>query len=114
MAPTPVYGSATAPVALTNNLNTTQWVTNTVTGLLPGVIYHFEAVGTNSLGTNYGGDLTFTNPAEPPSVTTLAATNVTATTATLPASVLPNGAATTVTFEYGVTTNYGASSAPRP
>jgi hypothetical protein len=103
------YGSATAPVALTNQLNTPQWVTNNLTGLLPGVTYHFEAIGTNRLGTNYGGDLTFTNLAEAPSVTTGAATGVTATSATLPASVLPNGAATTVTFEYGTTTNYGSS-----
>jgi len=31
-----------------------------ITGLTPGVLYHFRAVATNSLGTNYGDDRVFT------------------------------------------------------
>src|SRR5689334_10924750 len=40
-------------------------------------------------------------------VTTLAATSVSQTNATLNGTVNPNGAATTVYFQYGLTTNYG-------
>jgi len=104
------YGNSTSAVMLTNNLNLAVQVTNNVTGLLPGVIYHFEAVATNSLGTNYGGDLTFTNPPEPPSVTTLAATNNSPTDTIVAAAVLPNGAPTLVYFTYGLDTNYGSFS----
>jgi LPXTG-site transpeptidase (sortase) family protein len=44
-----------------------------------------------------------------PAVTTDAATNLTATTATLNGSVNAHGADATVTFEYGLTTAYGTS-----
>ncbi|NBR68711.1 MAG: hypothetical protein EBT69_00760, partial [Verrucomicrobia bacterium] len=44
-----------------------------------------------------------------PSVNSYAATNVTNTTATLSASVTPNGAATMVNFEYGLSSAYGTS-----
>ncbi len=49
--------------------------------------------------------------AMPPVVTTKTATNVTSSTATLNGSVNPNGATTTVHFEYGLTTGYGSSTA---
>src|SRR5260370_31969619 len=42
-----------------------------------------------------------------PSVTTLAATSITPTNATLNGTVNPNGGATTAYFQYGGTTNYG-------
>ncbi len=42
-------------------------------------------------------------------ITTTASTNVTSITATMNGSVNPNGNATTVTFEYGLTTSYGSS-----
>ena len=48
------------------------------------------------------------NP-DSPTVTTAAASNVSGTTATLNASVNPNGAATAVWFEYGLTTGYGST-----
>lgn len=51
-----------------------------------------------------------TNPT-PPGVSTSAATNVTRTTATIPASVDPNGAATTYHVEYGTTDAYGLRTA---
>jgi len=46
-----------------------------------------------------------------PSINSFSASGATDTTATLNAAVTPNGAATTVSFEYGTTTNYGANSA---
>ena len=45
----------------------------------------------------------------PPTVTTQAATSVDTTSATLNGTVNANGASTTVTFEYGLTTAYGTS-----
>jgi len=101
------YGAVTGVKQLTSNLNTPQLVTLPVTGLLPGVIYHYQAVGTNIAGTNYGGDLTFTNLAEAPTVITEAPANLTPTGATLEGLVTPNGAATTVYFNYGTDNTYG-------
>jgi endonuclease I len=46
-------------------------------------------------------------PAAAPSVSTSAATDVTTTGATVNGTVNPNGAATTVSFEWGTTTSYG-------
>ena len=44
-----------------------------------------------------------------PGATTVAGTNIAGTTATLNGTVNDNGAATTVTFEYGLTTGYGTA-----
>ena len=48
----------------------------------------------------------------PPTIFTGPATNITATTATLIATVIPNGQATTVSFQYGLTNSYGTTTAP--
>ena len=60
-------------------------------------------VATNSAGTTNGAILSFTTGTvtHRPVATTQAATAVTSTTATLNASVNPEGSATTVTFVYG-------------
>jgi uncharacterized delta-60 repeat protein len=50
----------------------------------------------------------------PATVTTNAATSVTASAATLNGTVNANSSSTTVTFEYGLSTNYGASVAATP
>jgi len=84
-------------------------IANFVSGLIPGTIYHYQLVGSNSAGTILGGDLTFTTAASLPIVTTLAATGVTAGNANLNGTVNPNGAPTTAYFEYGLTTNYGST-----
>ena len=57
---TTAYGTNTA-VALGNDRDTiTQTATTTITGLIPGMTYHFRATATNSIGTTNGADLTFT------------------------------------------------------
>ncbi len=76
--------------------------------LAPGATYHYQLVAFNGAGTNVGADLTFTVPIIPPAVTTLAASGIGATNATLNGSVNPNGAATTAWFQYGLTTAYGS------
>ena len=66
----------------------------------------------NSPGSISGGwSLTFAMVSVTPNVTTLAATNITATNATVNATVNPNQSDTRVYFEYGPTTNYGNFSA---
>jgi hypothetical protein len=65
--------------------------------------------GTFTLGSD--GSFTFT-PASgvaAPSATTLAASAITAGTATLNATMNPNGAATTFSFQYGTNTAYGSA-----
>ncbi|EYF04549.1 beta strand repeat-containing protein [Chondromyces apiculatus] len=77
-----------------------------IAGLTPGTTYYYCAIGQNGAGTTFGSVLTFTTTS-PPTVATLAATPVTATTATLNGSVNPNGFATSGWFRYS-TSNPGA------
>ncbi|MGN6189912.1 MAG: fibronectin type III domain-containing protein [Conexibacter sp.] len=82
-----------------------------ISGLTPGTTYHYRLTGTSADGTATGLDQTFTTP-QAPAVGGGTAT-VGSTSATLKATVNPQGAATTYHFEYGTTTAYGAS-APVP
>jgi hypothetical protein len=77
-----------------------------VTGLAPGVTYHFRAVVTNGAVVVYGSDQSFTT-LQTPTVATLPATLVTNTQATLNATVNPKGYLTTAWFEWGTSTSYG-------
>jgi hypothetical protein len=93
---------------------TNQWVLETAS--LPagaaGQANFYVALYFNS---NYGDDCHLDllhvkgTPAIPPTVTTNAATAILAYTATLNGTVNANGASTTVTFNYGLTTAYGST-----
>jgi hypothetical protein len=89
--------------------NVTLSVSDVISGLTPGATYYYQLVGSNSLGTVFGAQGTFT-AATPlaPTVATLPAGSTTGTSATLNGTVNPNGAATTVYFQYGLTTSYGS------
>jgi alpha-tubulin suppressor-like RCC1 family protein len=100
------YGSVTTSKAIASGSSLVN-VSNTASGLQPVTQYHFCAVAYNSTGTNIGADLSFTT-INVPTVTTLAATSAGTNSATLNASVNPNGAQTTIYFQYGLTTNYGS------
>ena len=81
-----------------------------VVGLKCGQTYHYRAMATNPSGSVDGGDLSFTTrpcPVQPlPSLGPVS--YVTGQTqATLRAEVNPNGIATTVRADYGLTTSYG-------
>ncbi|MDP4282490.1 MAG: T9SS type A sorting domain-containing protein, partial [Bacteroidota bacterium] len=105
---TTAYGSTTnaTPNSVTDTTN--HAVSANLSNLAYLTTYHFRAHGVTPAGVNfYGRDFTFTTPAAPPTVVTLAATNITATTATLHGTANANVSATTVTFEYGLTTSYG-------
>ena len=84
-------------------------VSAAISGLVPNTLYHFRVVGVNSAGTTNGSDLTFTTLAAPPTVTTGVASSITSTGATLHGTVNANNASTTVTFQYGLDTNYGST-----
>ena len=105
------YGSVTASVNAGNGTNTVS-VTNLLSGLIANTTYHFRLVAYNAGGTNFGSDATFTTRTYLlPAVTTQAASGVGISNAVLNAAVNPNGYTTTVNFQYGVTTNYGSSTA---
>jgi uncharacterized protein (TIGR02145 family) len=81
---------------------------SSITGLTPGTTYHIRAYATNSAGTRYGEDMTFSTSGVSPNVpTTKPATNVSVTVATLNGIVNAHNFETLVTFEYGTTTDYG-------
>ena len=80
-----------------------------ITGLQSSTTYHFRIRATNSNGTNYGTDQTFTTTVagQAPTIITNAASSVSTTSATLNGSVNPNGNSTSYLFDYGTTTSYG-------
>ena len=86
-------GSGTANLAVTANLS----------DLAGGTTYYYRVAASNTTGTSKGSVLIFNTAvsAQAPTVTTNAATSVTATGATLNGGVNPNGQATTAWFEWG-------------
>ncbi len=72
---------------------------NPAPGLTPGTVYYYCAIASNALGTSFGVIRAFTAPM-PPTVSTLAATPVTSTTATLNGTANPNGTSTIGWFRY--------------
>ena len=77
-----------------------------LTGLASNTTYYFCAIAQNGSGTSFGAVLSFVTPLAP-TVTTVAASSVTSTSATVNGSANPNGGATTGWFRYA-TTNPGA------
>jgi sugar lactone lactonase YvrE len=104
-----VYNKKTSEVSAgagTGNVKVGQ----SITGLTAGTTYHFRLVASNTAGTTYGADKSFTTTTTtPPTVTKESATGVTATEAILRGAVNPNGFATTDQFEYGTTILYGTT-----
>jgi len=68
--------------------------TSNITGLDPGTMYHVRAYATNSSGTTYGNDVTFTTLAVMPTVTTTATVGaITQTSASSGGNVTDDGGA---------------------
>ncbi len=97
-------------------------VSASVMGLLANTTYHFRVVATNSGGTSRGSDETFTTQSPSgtplaPSATTSSASSVAQTSATLNATVNPDGEEVKeCRLEYGTTILYAlsASCSPQP
>ena len=100
------YGSKTATTDAGSGTSSKS-VSAALTGLTAGKTYHFRLVATSDAGTTTGSDASFVT-AEPPAVTTSAASSVGSTSATLNGKVDPNGRSTTYLFEWGTTTSYGS------
>ena len=100
------YGSTTAPTSAGSG-NGNVAIHTTLANLLPGTMYHYTVAASNSVGAVTDGDVTFITPAASPTATTLPASGIAVSNATLNASINPNGAATTVYFQWGTTTDYG-------
>jgi subtilisin family serine protease len=66
---------------------------STITGLISGTSYHVRAYATNTVGTSYGNDLSFTTSTTPPSVTTATISSVTSTGASSGGNVTSDGGA---------------------
>jgi hypothetical protein len=85
---------------------------NQSNGLVESVLRNVDEVRiTPNLGTMFLAinNIQIGDPITPPSVTTNAATSITATGAVLNGNVNDNGSTTTVTFDYGLTTSYGTN-----
>jgi outer membrane protein assembly factor BamB len=109
--PTTSYGSTTS--AQTKSGNTYQNISANVSGLAASTTYHFRIVATNSAGTRYGSDSTFTTRTATgaPFVVTNSANKIGSSSARLNGTVDPHGLTTSVYFQYGLTTSYGQTTA---
>ncbi|MDB6026479.1 MAG: regulatory domain of in-like proprotein convertase [Verrucomicrobiales bacterium] len=107
------YGTTQTYGLVSSTTNFPAGITNrsvalAIGGLTANTTIHSRLVSSNSAGTTFSLDQSFTTlPAVAPLAITLDATNVTGSSATLKASVNPFGDATQVSFEYGPNTNYG-------
>jgi hypothetical protein len=108
--------SAATPENSAGEGSTSVPVSATVMGLQPGTTYHYRITANSAEGTAVGTDKTFTTagtpPPPPPSVTTEATSGVTTHTATLEATVNPNGLDTHYYFEYGTNPTLFEADAP--
>jgi len=89
--------------------STSQNLTASLTGLQPDSVYYYRIVATNPTKTIQGATLSFSTLPVKPTLGTAAAQNIQPNSATLSASVNPNGSDSSVWFEYGLDTNYGNS-----
>lgn len=104
---TTAYGSSTP--GWESPITSSQTVDGSVSGITPGVTYHWRVKAQNAGGTTYSEDSIFESlPTHPgsPTLTTLAPTRVDRSYATLNGIVNANGSNATVDFEVGTTTHY--------
>jgi uncharacterized protein (TIGR02145 family) len=90
------WGTAANPTtggSKTSNGTGTGSFTSAITGLNPGTTYHVRAYASNSAGTGYGNDLSFTTETAPATIATTAVTSPTATTASSGGTITADGGA---------------------
>ncbi|MFZ4724777.1 MAG: FISUMP domain-containing protein [Paludibacter sp.] len=89
---------STTPNPTTSNSKTTDGTgtgsfASSLTSLTANAVYHIRAYATNSLGTSYGSDVTFTTLANLPTITTTSASSIAQTTATSGGNISTEGGA---------------------
>lgn len=106
---TTAYGSTTT----TQSMTAVGAFSANITGLSPSTTYHFRANATGAA--TPGADAYFTTPTPQLSVSTVAASSVSTTSATINGNLLDMGSDTTanVSFDYGLTTSLGTSTTPQ-
>jgi phosphodiesterase/alkaline phosphatase D-like protein len=108
--PTTSYGSSVPCSSLPGSGTSPVAVSAEITGLVAVTAVHFRISATNPGGTSKGSDETLITLANPPTVVTKAASSITQTSATVNATVNPNGLEVTeCKFEYGPTNTYGTT-----
>ena len=102
--------TSTPTIALatkTTNGTATGTYTSSLTGLAPATLYYVRAYATNSIGTSYGPERSFTTLAIAPTISgTASATSITSSTATTGGTITSDGGATVTSrgIVYGTTT----------
>ena len=113
--PTAAYGSSAACSSLPSPGTNPVPVSASIAGLAAGIVYHFRIAVGYPGGSGVGGDQTFTTLGNPPTASTGVPSSVTLSSATLNATVNPNGAALSeCEFEYGASAAYGATAPCTP
>jgi uncharacterized protein (TIGR02145 family) len=105
-----IVWSTTSTPTISNSKTTngaaTGTFTSTITGLTPGTLYYVRSYATNSVGTSYGAQTSFTTLNTPTISATASATSITSSTATSGGTITADGGAAITTR--GVV--YGTSS----
>jgi hypothetical protein len=91
----------------TDNGNGAGTFVSYLSGLNGGKGYYIRAYATNEAGIGYGTELYFTTLGKTPAASTQEATNLRGETATLNGIANANDLPTLVSFEYGITSDYG-------
>jgi len=114
-----VWNTGGTPTAADNVVNlgeasSTGAFTASITGLSSNVTYYVRAYASNTAGTVYGNEVSFTSATAAPTAIMVAASAIGETTATLNGTVNANNANTTLSFEYGLTDGYGSTATSTP
>ena len=100
------YGNEVTAIPDTSRGDSNVTISCPIFGLVLNTTYHYRAKTINAIGTTYGNDMTFTT-SPPPTISTSMATEITLNSAKLNAIINPHHVATTIKFDYGITTSYG-------